>query len=48
MAQSGANGFDLLWGTLENLLEVESVTMVTMVTMDASKTATADDEKDAT
>ena len=46
LALSGANGLDLLGETLEDLLEVEAATMVSVVTMEKSKTATVDDVKD--
>ena len=45
LAQSGANGLDLLGETLEDLFEVEAGTMVSVVAMEKSKTATVDDVK---
>ena len=47
MAQVGAKGLELLGKTLEDLLEVETVTMVAMVAKEASKTATKNGDKDA-
>ena len=46
LAQVGAKALYPLGETLGKVMTVEAVTMVTMVTIQASKTATADDVKD--